>query len=69
VDSTSICALRLQEAGVIKSTPQKHLAQGLDWRLLNELKKELKDWEQDYAASCLATGCDRVEFDTQFRLL
>jgi hypothetical protein len=54
---------------VIKSTPQKDLAQGPDWPFLNELKKELKDWEQDYAASCLTTGCDRVEFDTQFRLL
>jgi NitT/TauT family transport system substrate-binding protein len=43
VDSTSVCALRLQEAGVIKRTPQTLLAQGPDWRLPNELKKELKD--------------------------
>ena len=35
-------ALRLLEAGMIKSTPQKILAQGTDWRFLNELKKELK---------------------------
>jgi hypothetical protein len=49
---------------VIKSTPQKDLAQGPDWRFLNELKKELKDWKQDHAASCLTTGCDRVEFGT-----
>jgi NitT/TauT family transport system substrate-binding protein len=35
-------ALRLQEAGMIKSTPQKIIAQGTDWRFLNEIKKELK---------------------------
>jgi NitT/TauT family transport system substrate-binding protein len=35
-------ALRLQEAGMIKSNPQRIIAQGTDWRFLNELKKELK---------------------------
>jgi NitT/TauT family transport system substrate-binding protein len=35
-------ALRLQEVGLIKSSPQKILAQGSDWRFLKELKKELK---------------------------
>ncbi len=35
-------ALRLHEAGMIKSSPQKILAQGVDWRFVNELKKELK---------------------------
>jgi NitT/TauT family transport system substrate-binding protein len=35
-------ALRLHEAGMIKSTPNKLIAQGTDWRFLNELKKELK---------------------------
>ncbi len=35
-------ALRLHEVGMIKSTPQKLIAQGTDWRFLNELKKELK---------------------------
>jgi NitT/TauT family transport system substrate-binding protein len=28
--------------GMIKSTPQKIIAQGTDWRILNELKRELK---------------------------
>jgi NitT/TauT family transport system substrate-binding protein len=32
----------LQEVGLIKSSPQKIIAQGTDWRYLNELKKELK---------------------------
>ncbi len=41
-DSVRFYALRLQEAGMIKSTPQKIIAQGTDWRFLNELKKELK---------------------------
>jgi len=35
-------ALRLHEAGMIKSSPQKLIAQGTDWWFLNELKKELK---------------------------
>ncbi len=35
-------ALRLHEVGMIKSSPQKIIAQGTDWRFLNELKKELK---------------------------
>ena len=35
-------ALRLHEAGMIKSSPQKILSQGTDWRFLDELKKELK---------------------------
>jgi NitT/TauT family transport system substrate-binding protein len=34
--------LRLHEAGMIESTPQKILAQGTDWRFLKELKMELK---------------------------
>jgi NitT/TauT family transport system substrate-binding protein len=35
-------ALRLHEAQIIKATPQKLIAQGTDWRFLNELKRELK---------------------------
>jgi NitT/TauT family transport system substrate-binding protein len=35
-------ALRLHEVGMIKSSPQKIIAQGTDWRFLNALKKELK---------------------------
>jgi len=41
-DSVRFYALRLREAGMIKATPQKIIAQGTDWRFLNELKKELK---------------------------
>jgi NitT/TauT family transport system substrate-binding protein len=41
-DSVRFVALRLQEAGFIKSSPKKLIAQGTDWRFLNELKKELK---------------------------
>ncbi len=41
-DTIRFYALRLHEVGMIKSTPQKILAQGTDWRFLNELKKELK---------------------------
>jgi NitT/TauT family transport system substrate-binding protein len=41
-DSVRFYSLRLHEAGLIKSSPQKIIAQGTDWRFLNELKKELK---------------------------
>jgi NitT/TauT family transport system substrate-binding protein len=41
-DTVRFYALRLHEVGMIKSTPQKLIAQGTDWRFLNELKKELK---------------------------
>jgi len=41
-DTLRFYALRLHEVGMIKSTPQKIIAQGTDWRFLNELKKELK---------------------------
>jgi NitT/TauT family transport system substrate-binding protein len=41
-DSLRFYALRLREAGMIKSAPQRLIAQGTDWRFLNELKKELK---------------------------
>ena len=35
-------ALRLREVSLIKSSPQKIIADGTDWRFLNELKRELK---------------------------
>lgn len=41
-DTLRFYALRLHEAGMLKSSPQKLIAQGTDWRFLNELKKELK---------------------------
>ena len=41
-DTLRFYALRLREAGMINASPQKILAQGTDWRFLNELKKELK---------------------------
>jgi NitT/TauT family transport system substrate-binding protein len=41
-DTLRFHALRLHEVGMIKSSPQKLIAQGTDWRFLNELRKELK---------------------------
>jgi NitT/TauT family transport system substrate-binding protein len=35
-------AFRLQEAGMITSSPNAPLAGGADWRFVNELKRELK---------------------------
>jgi NitT/TauT family transport system substrate-binding protein len=41
-DTVRFYSLRLREAGVMKSSPQRIIAQGTDWRFLNELKRELK---------------------------
>jgi NitT/TauT family transport system substrate-binding protein len=41
-DSVRFFALRLHEVGMVKSSPQKLIAQGTDWRFLNELKREMK---------------------------
>jgi NitT/TauT family transport system substrate-binding protein len=41
-DTMRFFALRLREVGMIESTPNEILAQGTDWRFLNELKRELK---------------------------
>jgi NitT/TauT family transport system substrate-binding protein len=41
-DTIRFHALRLHEVGMIKTTPLKLIAQGTDWRFLDELKRELK---------------------------
>jgi NitT/TauT family transport system substrate-binding protein len=41
-DTIRFYSLQLHEIGMIKSSPQKIIAQGTDWRFIRELKKELK---------------------------
>jgi NitT/TauT family transport system substrate-binding protein len=41
-DAMRFYALRLHEVGMIQSSPNALLAEGTDWRFLNELKRELK---------------------------
>jgi NitT/TauT family transport system substrate-binding protein len=41
-DSLRFYALRLHEIGMVKSNPNALVAEGTDWRFLNELKRELK---------------------------
>lgn len=41
-DTIRFYALRLREAGMIKSTPNRILAEGTDWRFFNELGREMK---------------------------
>jgi NitT/TauT family transport system substrate-binding protein len=41
-DTIRFYALRMHETGFIKSSPQKIIADGTDWRFLNELQRELK---------------------------
>jgi NitT/TauT family transport system substrate-binding protein len=41
-DAMRFYALRLHEVGIIKSSPNRLIAEGTDWRFLNELKRELK---------------------------
>jgi NitT/TauT family transport system substrate-binding protein len=42
-DTVRFYALRLQEVGMLKSTPQQLIAQGTNWHFLNVLKQELKE--------------------------
>jgi NitT/TauT family transport system substrate-binding protein len=41
-DTMRFYALRLHEVGMLKSSPQKLIAQGTDWHFFNELKQEMK---------------------------
>jgi NitT/TauT family transport system substrate-binding protein len=41
-DTMRFFALRLHEVGMIRSSPKTLLAEGTDWRFLDELKRELK---------------------------
>ena len=41
-DTVRFYSLLLHDVGLIKSSPQKIIAQGTDWRFLRELKKEMK---------------------------
>jgi NitT/TauT family transport system substrate-binding protein len=41
-DTIRFHALRLHEVGMVKNSPNKLIAQGMDLRFLNELKRELK---------------------------
>ena len=41
-DTVRFYALRLHEAGLIGSTPDKIIGEGTNWSFLNELKRELK---------------------------
>jgi NitT/TauT family transport system substrate-binding protein len=41
-DSIRFYALRMHELALIKSSPQRIIANGTDWRFLDEVKRELK---------------------------
>jgi NitT/TauT family transport system substrate-binding protein len=41
-DTMRFYALRMHELGMIKSSPKQIIANGTDWRFLNEVKRELK---------------------------
>jgi NitT/TauT family transport system substrate-binding protein len=41
-DTIRFYGLRMHELNMIKSPPQKLIAEHTDWRFLNELKRELK---------------------------
>jgi NitT/TauT family transport system substrate-binding protein len=41
-DTLRFYALRLHEAGLIKSSPNQLIAEHTDWRFLDEIKRELK---------------------------
>jgi NitT/TauT family transport system substrate-binding protein len=57
-DTLRFYALRLREAGMIKSSPNEIIARGTDWRFLNELKKEATDKKSfDEPNRLLAYAC------------
>lgn len=41
-DTLRFYGLRLKEAGIINGNPDRIIAEGTDWRIFNELKRELK---------------------------
>ena len=41
-DTLRFYALQMHDAGMLKAPPNKLLAEGTDWRFLNELKREMK---------------------------
>jgi NitT/TauT family transport system substrate-binding protein len=41
-DTVRFYALRLHEVGMVKSSPQKIIADNTDWRFFNEVRRELK---------------------------
>jgi len=41
-DTMRFFALRLHEAGLVKSTPDRIIAEHTDWRFLKEIRRELK---------------------------
>jgi NitT/TauT family transport system substrate-binding protein len=41
-DTVRFFSLRLHEAGMVKSAPNQIIANGTDWHLFNEIKRELK---------------------------
>jgi len=41
-DTMRFYALRLHETGMVKNSPNKLIAQGVNWRFIDELKREMK---------------------------
>ena len=41
-DTVRFWGLRLQELGIVKTSPKKVIAENTNWRFINELRKELK---------------------------
>jgi NitT/TauT family transport system substrate-binding protein len=41
-DTVRFYALRLHEAGMLSNSPNTLIAEGTDWRFIDELKRELK---------------------------
>jgi NitT/TauT family transport system substrate-binding protein len=41
-DTLRFYAVQMHDAVMLKSDPKRIIAQGTDWRFLNELKRELK---------------------------
>ncbi len=42
-DTVRFHALRLKEVGLLSASPDRVIAEGTDWRFLNEIKRELEN--------------------------
>jgi NitT/TauT family transport system substrate-binding protein len=65
-DTLRFYALRLNEIGMIKSNPQKIIAQGSDWRAFNELRKQLIGDKLGYLMANVELGLRHPQIGSAF---
>ena len=64
-DTLRFYALRLYEAGMIHASPNRIIADGADWRFLNEIKRELKAEQASIAETVVRILAEMPRFPGQ----